>query len=111
VVNLAGEANELPLQYIYKFVKICDAEGNCLRLSSLGGTDKPRANSSDRFIECQEAIEGQLQELIADAMKAGWTEAETLAAVVEVAENLALGMGADEELRQILETVNRLKQK
>ncbi|TCR07290.1 hypothetical protein [Neorhizobium sp. JUb45] len=82
-----------------------------MRLSSLGGMDKPRANSSDRFIECEEAIEGQLQELIADAMKAGWTEAETLAAVVEVAENLALGMGTDEELRQILETVNRLKQK
>ncbi|MEB2845948.1 hypothetical protein [Endobacterium cereale] len=75
----------------------------------MGKIKRPRPNSSDRFIECQEAIEGQLQDLIADAMKAGWTEAETLAAVIEVSENLALGMGADEELQQILESVKRLK--
>ncbi|WP_132276971.1 hypothetical protein [Neorhizobium sp. JUb45] len=68
----------------------------------------PRASSSDNFIECQEAIEGQLQELIEEAIRAGWGKAETLAAVIEVAENLALGMGEDQELADLLATVKRM---
>lgn len=68
----------------------------------------PRPGSPDRFIECQEAIEGQMQELIAEAVQVGWSKAETLAAIIEVAENLALGMGEDEEMAAILSAIKKM---
>lgn len=74
----------------------------------MGKIKSPRPSSTSRFDECQEAIEDQLQELIAEAFGAGWTKAETLAAVIEVAENLALGMGEDAELEKILVSVKRM---
>lgn len=78
-------------------------------LDQMGKIKPPRPNSPSRFDECQEAIEAQLQELIAEAITAGWTKAETLAAVIEVADNLALGMGEEEELAAILAAVKRMR--
>lgn len=75
----------------------------------MGKIKPPRPNALSRFTDCQEALEGQLQDLIVDAVAAGWTKAETLAAVIEVAENLALGMGEDEELAAILAAVKRMR--
>lgn len=75
----------------------------------MGKIKSPRPSSTSRFDECQEAIEGQLQDLIVDATAAGWSKAETLAAVIEVADNLALGMGEEEELAAILAAVKRMR--
>lgn len=75
----------------------------------MGKIKSPRPGSTSRFDECQEAIEGQLQDLIADALQAGWSKAETLAAVIEVTDNLALGMGEEDELAAILAAVKRMR--
>lgn len=62
----------------------------------------PKDKSADRFLDCQEAIETKLQELVAEAVEAGWGEQETLSAVIETAENLVLGAQAnDDVMRQI----------
>lgn len=62
----------------------------------------PNDKSADRFLDCQEAIETKLQELVAEAVEAGWGEQESLAAVIETAENLVLGAQAnDDVMRQI----------
>ena len=63
----------------------------------------PRSGSNDnRFNECQGAIEGPLQDLVRRTTDAGWDVAETLAAIIDVSENLALGLGADVELERLL---------
>lgn len=62
----------------------------------------PKPGSQDRFIECQEAVEDHVQQIVADAHVAGWEHAETLAAIIEVAENLALGLGENQALDELL---------
>lgn len=67
----------------------------------------PKPGSQDRFIECQEAIEDQVQQIVADAHVSGWEHAETLAAIIEVAENLALGLGENQALDDLLGRLKR----
>lgn len=78
-------------------------------LVRMGKIKSPRPSSTRRFDDCQEAIEDQLQDLIAEASAAGWSKAETLAAVIEVSENLAIGLGDDQELAAILNAVRKMK--
>lgn len=65
-------------------------------------------NHPDRFSECQTAIEDRLLELLGDAYVAGWTKAEILAAMIEVADNTALAMhqnvllSVETELRKLM---------
>ncbi len=49
----------------------------------------------DRFLCCQEAIDTAAREIIASAVRAGWTEQEALAALVEVADNRMLAEAAN----------------
>lgn len=46
----------------------------------------------ERFSECQRALEDRLLELLGDAIEAGWTKDEVLAAMVTVADDTALAM-------------------
>lgn len=46
----------------------------------------------DRFSDCQKAIEDRLLELLGDAIEAGWSKDEVLAAMITVADNTALAM-------------------
>jgi hypothetical protein len=67
----------------------------------------PKPGSSDRFIDCQEAIETRVHQIVEDAYIAGWENpSEVLAAIIEIADNLALRYGENEALEEVL---NRLK--
>ncbi|KQS89821.1 hypothetical protein [Rhizobium sp. Leaf386] len=50
----------------------------------------------DRFLCCQEAIDAAACEIIASAVRAGWTEQEAIAALVEVADNRMLAAAANQ---------------
>ncbi|MGI2036376.1 hypothetical protein ACRQ1B_28775 [Rhizobium panacihumi] len=67
----------------------------------------PKPGSPDQFLECQEAIEGSVQDIIADAYTAGWSHAQVIAAIIEVAENLALGLGENAALDELLGNTRR----
>ncbi len=49
----------------------------------------------DRDLACQEAVEGSLQEIIADANTHGWGTIETITAMEEVLRNLRLAYAED----------------
>ncbi len=103
---------ELDLNHIYKFVKNLGSGGTnrwvCCS-ARMRKIKSPRHSSTSRFDECQEAIESQLQDLIADATAAGWSKAETLVAIIEVSENLAIGVGEEEEFAAILAAVKQMR--
>lgn len=61
----------------------------------------------NRHLFCQMAVEIPLQELIEDAVKAGWEETEVLAAIIEVADNLMLAAGSNAELEALLHALKR----
>jgi phage tail tape-measure protein len=67
----------------------------------------PKAQSADRFIDCQEALEASVQEVIANAAIAGWTPPEAMAAIIAIAENLSLGFTENEELNAILGQIRK----
>jgi hypothetical protein len=62
----------------------------------------PRPGSKVRFIDCQLAIEARLQQIVEDAYIAGWEPSEVLAAIIEVADNIALQFGENEALKDLL---------
>jgi hypothetical protein len=49
----------------------------------------------DRFSECQRAIEDSVINIIGEAKAAGWEQNEILAAIIEVADNMALALNAN----------------
>ncbi|RCW77708.1 hypothetical protein C7476_13915 [Phyllobacterium bourgognense] len=65
-------------------------------------------NDSERFVDCQRAVEDRMLELLGDAQVAGWTKEEVLAAMIEVAENTNLAMhpnallSVETELRKLM---------
>lgn len=63
----------------------------------------PKPGTSDRFIDCQMAIESRVQKLIEDAFVAGWEHGEVLVAIVEIADNMALMLGENEALKEVLD--------
>lgn len=67
----------------------------------------PKPGQNDRFVECQKAVEDRVQQLVADAHVSGWEHGETLAAIIEVAENLALGLGENDALEKLLRRIKR----
>lgn len=52
----------------------------------------------DRFIDCQMAIEDGVLQLLGDAQLAGWSRAEVLAAMIEVADNTSLALDENERI-------------
>jgi hypothetical protein len=61
--------------------------------SPAGGTNmqpikapKQDGDYDDRFLDCQEAIENKIQQVMEEAIHAGWTREEAAAALVEVAD-------------------------
>lgn len=47
---------------------------------------KQDGDYDDRFLDCQEAIENKIQQVMEEAIRAGWTREEAAAALVEVAD-------------------------
>lgn len=70
----------------------------------------PKPGSSDRFVDCQEAIEMRVHQIVEDAYVAGWDNpGEVLAAIIEIADNLALQYGENEALKTILDRLKNNK--
>ena len=67
-----------------------------------------RANHDRRRTDCRLAIEDRMLELLGDAIEAGWTKEEVLAAMIEVADETALAMhqnvllSVETELRKLM---------
>lgn len=49
----------------------------------------------DRSLDCQEAVEADLQRILADANTHGWGTLETISAMEEVLKNLRLAYAED----------------
>jgi len=65
------------------------------------------ADHPDRFLDAQEAIEGDVLDLVDQAVKAGWGEVEALAAMVTVAENRMLALCENERVNRQIEELRR----
>ncbi|MEJ1928834.1 hypothetical protein WDZ92_00985 [Nostoc sp. NIES-2111] len=71
-------------------------------------TPPPRpADHPDRFLDAQEAIEGNVLDVVAKAVEAGWGEVEALAAVVAVAENRMLAICENERVNRQIEELRK----
>ena len=64
-------------------------------------------DDENRHLHCQMAVELPLQDVIQAAVEAGWSEQETLSAVIEVADNLMLAHGENAELDALLKAMKR----
>ena len=69
---------------------------------------KPPAGSAEnRHIVCQMSVETPLQDLVEDAVQRGWTDAEVLAAIIEVADNLMLASKSNADLNELIVSVRK----
>lgn len=66
-------------------------------------TPKLNADHPDRHLVCQEAIEGSFQDLVEEAVSAGWDEAESVAAIIALAENHMLAKAENDGLNEALQ--------
>ena len=64
-------------------------------------------HDENRHLHCQMAVELPIQDVIEAAIAAGWSEEETLAAVIEVADNLMLANVNNAELDALLKALKR----
>jgi hypothetical protein len=65
----------------------------------------------DRFSSCQLAIEDQMIDLLADAVKAGWTKDEVPAAMIELADDTARAVHENVLLTVETELRKRMKKR
>lgn len=73
-------------------------------------TIKPPPRPSDhpdRFLDAQEAIEGDVLNVVDKAVGAGWGEVEALAAMVAVAENRMLALCENERVNRQIEELRK----
>ena len=64
-------------------------------------------DDENRHLHCQMAVELPMQDLIENAVQAGWEETEVLTAIIEVADNLMLAHGENAELDALLKAMKR----
>ena len=59
----------------------------------------PRSDErdEDRFVLCEQEIEAAFQELVWQAVRAGWDEGEACAAIASLADHHILALNANEE--------------
>lgn len=68
----------------------------------------PRSEfNEDRFLECQEALEESVRQLIGDAMRAGWGRDEAASAAIELIDAIVLGGRANDEVEELLRQFHR----
>jgi hypothetical protein len=61
----------------------------------------------DRFLQCQDALHIAVQDLIGEAVAAGWNEAEAIAAVIETADAHMLMQIENSEVEAILDRLKK----
>ena len=61
------------------------------------------SDSRDRWLECQEAMEAAIQGVMDEAVAAGWSEAEVVTAVMELANCWAFAQAARRDVETTIE--------
>ena len=61
----------------------------------------------NRPLLCQMAVEPSLQDIVEEAMVAGWDEREVLSAIIEIADNLMLASACNDDLKQLLAVLKK----
>jgi len=67
----------------------------------------PDTFDPDRFLHCQEALADGVSDVALAAIKAGWQAEEVAAALVELADNIMLGMIANRQVAIDLASLQR----
>ncbi|AYD05251.1 hypothetical protein [Neorhizobium sp. NCHU2750] len=67
----------------------------------------PHTFDPDRFLRCQEALADSVSDVALAAIKAGWQAEEVAAALVELADNIMLGMIANRQVAIDLASLER----
>lgn len=67
----------------------------------------PHTFDPDRFLHCQEALADGIADVALAAIKAGWQAEEVAAALVELADNIMLGMIANRQVAIDLASLQR----
>lgn len=67
----------------------------------------PKNPDPDRFLRCQEAMADGVSGVALAAMKAGWQPEEVAAALVELADDVMLGMIANRDVARDLAILKR----
>lgn len=62
----------------------------------------------ERRCACQDALHGAFEALVADAASAGWSVRESLAALVDLADNKMLCLSAHEETDALISLLKRM---
>lgn len=62
----------------------------------------------DRPIRCQDALNAAVQELVGKATAAGWTDRETLAAIIEIADNCLLSLATNDDAEILISLLKRM---
>ena len=67
----------------------------------------PAGTAPDRFLRCQEAIADGVSDVALAAVSAGWCPEEVAAALVELSDNIMLGMIANRDVERDLSILKR----
>ena len=62
----------------------------------------------DRPILCQDALNAAVQELVGQATAVGWSDRETLAAIIEIADNSLLSLAANDDAELLIALLKRM---
>jgi len=62
----------------------------------------------DRPIRCQDALNAAVQELVGQATAVGWSDRETLAAIIEIADNSLLSLAANDDSELLIALLKRM---
>lgn len=62
----------------------------------------------DRPIRCQDALNAAVQELVGQATAVGWSDRETLAAIIEIADNSLLSLAANDDAEVLIALLKRM---
>lgn len=76
-------------------------------MSEISGPDVS-IDHPDRNVLCEDAIQSAFQSLIEHAVAAGWSERESVAAVIGLADNHMLSLAANDEADALIALLKRM---
>ncbi len=64
-------------------------------------------DAEDRILQCEQALEIAIQDIVSAAVTAGWQKDEVLVAITNLSDNLMLADSMDLTLNELLKTFRR----
>ncbi|NLS20082.1 hypothetical protein HGP16_26455 [Rhizobium sp. P40RR-XXII] len=62
----------------------------------------------DRYIRCQDALQGAFRDLLGSAVEAGWAEREILLAIADLVDNQLLSLEANRNTESLIALLKRM---